>query len=158
MRPSALESIKTTEARETLLLVMEDVDAKKLMVAWTLYRPEFKDRPLAKDESLDNAWINLWDSIGYINYNKLAQLAGIPYQTAIITFSRLRDCHLIFPDGSISLNAKNIIASEVANHLKVILPKYGNSKMPPPSEPPLKSTPQLPSGPPRKVRVPQPVK
>lgn len=152
---SALEAVKSTEMRETLLLVMDDPDAKKLLVAWTLYKPTFREVPLLKDETLDLAWTRLWDSIGYLNFNKLSQLAGVPYQTTILTFSRLRDCRLIYPDGTINKHAHAIIATEVTNYLKPILPKYS----PPPKESvPLSgssSATTLTPGTPHKGRVPQ---
>ena len=120
---SAIAEIKEVENREALLFLLDDLDAKKVLVAWTLYRPEFRDRARGKKESVLEAFWNLWDESEPVDFARLSKVAGVPYQTTLVSFERFRHARLVYPDGTISESALNIVRAEVGSYIKNLLPR-----------------------------------
>ena len=107
------------------MLVMEDNDAKKVMIAWKKYRPLFNDRPIKKGArvDIDQLWQEAWDSLGEIDFLKLSRNAGVPFKTTVDAWHRLVDCRLIYPDGTISPNASRLLNAEVGHYLRPYIPR-----------------------------------
>ncbi len=121
---TALTEIKETENREALLFLLDDLDAKKVLVAWTLYRPVFRDRARVKKESIVEAYWALWEESDEVDIARLSNVAGVPYQTTLVCFERFKHARLIYPDGTISESALQIVRAEVGSYIKNLLPKH----------------------------------
>ena len=115
-----LESVKAQEAIESLKLILNDEDAKKVIAAWSLERPAFTDRPLKENESPVDALMQLWDTVEP-NLVKLSMNATVPLNQTREIFDRLKSTRLIYPDGSIHKNARVILRSEVQAYGKRLL-------------------------------------
>ncbi len=123
---TALEITKSVEQYESLILIMDDLDAQKLMAAWQLYRPAFTDRAVRKGETVDDLWEKLWESVEPIQYKKLSDDSGVPYATVCVLFRRLMNARLIYPDGTISPNAKKLLTTAVGGNIAGLVPSRWN--------------------------------
>lgn len=119
---TALETVKSVESRIAAYLFMDDKAAKKLLVAWTLYRPVFTDRPLKKQESIDNAYASLWTRLGDIDFQKLADDADMTVWSAMHIFHRLQEARAVYPDGTIAKFAQKLIINEIGSYAEKIEP------------------------------------
>lgn len=117
---SWLEWLKKQAKAENILLIARDDKAKRVLVAWTIYRPKFTDYnndAVTVEYALERLWENELD------YDRLASLAGLPKKKLIEIFSRLREAFLVFPDGTISPHASAVLAAEAAGWLRPLLAK-----------------------------------
>jgi nucleoid-associated protein YgaU len=119
-KASALAVAKTLDEVEPLIFVKDDVEAKRLLVAWTLYQPNFTDSDLHEDTPPKTALALLWVDQEPVDYDRLGQIAGLPYLTTRKLFQRLTLAHLVYPDGSISKNARIIIQAEMRGYLMTL--------------------------------------
>lgn len=151
---SAIAYFKERESAEAILLVIDNHDAKKVLVAWTMYPLEYNETTIGKNESDAEAWERIWYYVYPIHHEKIARIAGVPYSSTLQAWNMLRTCRLIYPDGTISKNCQAIIATEVKSYLRAILPKNAGGRVPLPSERPVNTAPQMPPN----TTAPQPPK
>jgi len=112
-----VQGLKANEERNThlLTLIINDDDAKKLLVGWTLYRPRNKDRELGAGERLDMAAKKIWPRV---DFERLSRLSGVAWRSALEIFPRLREAGLVYPDGTANEQALRIIRGEVGAHIQ----------------------------------------
>lgn len=127
---TALELLKSVEDRESLYLIITDNAYKCVMVAWTHYRPQFKDTEIGPKEPQSQWFARLWDSVGDVDFVKLSSLAGIPFNITREKFDNLKRMALIYPDGSMSVNAANLIRAEVGAHISALMPRPAYQRPP----------------------------
>ena len=121
---TALELLKSKPpSHATLTLITGDVAAQKVLMAWTIYKPSFKDRPLRRREGFDDAWWNTWNTLRDMDFDELAKLSGVPSTLAAIVFYRLKRANLIYPDGTAALVAIELLTGQVMAHIRRLLPK-----------------------------------
>lgn len=124
----AIEAIKESENLQVLMLIMDDPDAKLMLAAWTVYPieklPSSLLRPLEKNETPLSAYWRLWkDCAGLVDVEKLSRISGIPFQSTLIIFDRLKIARMVYPDGTINLNALKILQTEVGGYLRRYVPR-----------------------------------
>lgn len=115
-------------SQEAIILIMNDVVAKRTAVAWKIYRPDFKEPAGKAGESVYDSIERLWDSLGEIDFDRLAEIAGLPVTKVAKAFARLRAANLIWPDGSMSEEARKIIVGDINVHLMPMIPKVPAKK------------------------------
>jgi hypothetical protein len=109
--------------QEALILVMNDAVAKKVMVAWKIYGPTFADPEFKPRVELRAQLARLWEEVGPIDMDRLAEIAGVPATRAARAFARLKAAHLIWPDGSSSEEARRIVLGDVSAYIRPLVPK-----------------------------------
>jgi hypothetical protein len=107
-------------SQESLILIMNDMLAKKVAVAWKIYRPAFKETTGKSGEDIHASIDRLWEGVGPINFDRLAQIAGQPVTHVTKAFLRLRAANLIWPDGTISDETRKIILGDVGGYAGVL--------------------------------------
>ncbi len=107
---------------------MDDAVAKKTAVAWKIYRPTFKEPSAKAGEDEHTMIARFWEGVGPIDFDRLANIAGLPVTKVTKAFARLRAANLIWPDGSMSDEARKIIVGEINVHLMPMIPKVTASK------------------------------
>ena len=118
-----LDSIRSAESPDALYLILDDVDAKKVMIAWTLvpHHP-FMDRERKKNESLDLALSDLWTQVA-VDMDELTKASELPLQVTVLKFNRLKKIKLVYPDGSVPSEARKLIRSEINSYRINLVPK-----------------------------------
>ncbi len=111
------------QMQEALILVMNDIEAKKIAVAWKIYDPDFKDSEYRQNIDHRIQLAHLWEEVGEIDINRLAEIAGVPVTRAAKAFARLKAARLIWPDGSMSTEVTKIIAGDVGLKYLPMRPK-----------------------------------
>lgn len=111
---TALPVIKAAlQMQEALILIMNDAEAKKVAVAWKIYEPVFIDKEYKPKVDYRIQLASLWEGVGEIDIDRLAQIAGVPVTRTAKAFARLQAARLIWPDGSMSGEVTKIIAGDV---------------------------------------------
>ncbi len=123
-RMSSLAIIKLAlRSQESIILIMNDDIAKRVAVAWKIYRPDFKERAGKSKEDAYEGIARLWNGIGQVDFDRLAMIAGLPVTKVAKAFGRLRAANIIWPDGTMSEEARKIIVGEINVHLMPMIPK-----------------------------------
>ncbi len=118
------------QMQEALILVMNDVEAKKVAVAWKIYDPSFTDSEYKQKEDHRIQLLRLWERVEPIDMSRLAEIAGVPLTRAAKAFARLKASRLIWPDGSMSLDVRKIIAGDVGLKYRPMMPKQAAAGRP----------------------------
>lgn len=92
---------------------MDDVQAKKVMVGWMQYGPDWVDFDVKDNANPRRTLDELWDRLGDIDWDRLAESSGAPTSRVKRIFQRLKAVHLVWPDGTIDGNALVLINTEV---------------------------------------------
>lgn len=116
MTITVLAAIKAVESQESLLLIADDLDAMKVMAAWLIHAPVYTDRDLKEGETAINALRECWSTCKY-DLMRLSDVANVPLNTTREIFNRLKEARLIYPDGTIPVDAKKIVRSEIPRRL-----------------------------------------
>lgn len=113
-----LAEFKASEQLHAAALIVEDVDAKRVLAAWTTMPIDGwrKPRKMQTGDSLAWRWEWLWSTVG-IDYDMLAMRAGVSAQTALAKFEMLRASRLVYPDGSISKPALAVLHGYVQQNM-----------------------------------------
>lgn len=121
---SAIESVKAAlSSVDSIVLIVDDFEAQKVLVAWKLYKPlvKFADSPLRKKEDPISALRRLWEEVGAINTKELAKRAGgVPETRVARIFDRLRASFLVWPDGTIANDANTIVTARSKTILRAL--------------------------------------
>ncbi len=126
---NALSILKSDlQMQEALILVMNDVVAKKVAVAWKIYEPSFTDSEYRSKEDNRTQLDRLWEGIGPIDMSRLSEIAGVPMTRTVKAFARLKAARLIWPDGSMSMEVRKIIAGDVGLKYRPMMPKATTDK------------------------------
>jgi hypothetical protein len=115
---SALEALKASERLESLILIVDDAEAKRLLAAWVRYGAKFKDRAVRASDVLASPEFckSLWSE--EVDVFRLSRMAGVRYNDALDKWERLTQSRLAYPDGSISPNASGLIIQELKERIK----------------------------------------
>lgn len=112
---SDLDAFKTTEPSETLFLVSDDAQAKKLLSVWPYlwkHAPSYPKGPPPED--MNERWLWLW-SLVQPDFEAMAERSGLPKYAVKEKFEVLKAGRLVYPDGTVSQWATRMLRTEVAN-------------------------------------------
>ena len=127
-----LELAKQNETPESVFIFMDDVDSKKIMAAWLLFKPVYKDREASANDQ-QNAFNHAWNIAGNIDMYRLADLADLPLMTTRDKFNRLKAAGILYPDGTIHRVAQRLMLSEITSRIRTLM---GTRREPPAQKPP----------------------
>lgn len=116
-----LELLKANEQPLPIYLILDDPIAKTLLSAWTLYAPQYIDRELPENGTIQEARKLVWDGV-VVDYARLSELANMPMLSTMSQFNRLRDAGLVYPDGSIHATVYSILRAEINRYIREIVP------------------------------------
>jgi hypothetical protein len=113
-----LEPFRSHEPVHAAAVVIEDVDAKRVLAAWTTMplEPWRASRTRPKSEVLSWRWEWIWSSV-QVDFSMLGLRAGVSPQTAQSKFELLRAARLVYPDGTISKPALLVLQAYVQQNL-----------------------------------------
>lgn len=111
---NALEWVKQQlNSPEAILLVVDNKPAKDVLLAWTYYRPfPFTDPLHHKNDDPEQVLIKLWSYVQPVDFERLGMISGMPASVAERIFWQLTNCRLIWPDGTISDDARKLLTTE----------------------------------------------
>lgn len=112
---------------ERILLMADDKIAIKVAIAWMSMEPEWSmpsatltvDRRSRWQRRPKRAMMWAWDGID-VDIEAIARAAAMPRFTAMITFNKLKEHLLIYPDGSLSPLAKMVVGQFTKRKLEAI--------------------------------------
>ncbi len=133
---TALELVKSRDTMAALILFIRSEEAQRILSAWPMMEIEFADRPLKKNEDFRDAHDNLWLEAKY-DLAALAYQADIPQTRSDKMFARLMKANLVYPDGTISPNATNLLVTRAMADVKKQGPRgrlYEGSRINPAGE------------------------
>lgn len=125
---TALELIKSRAGGvEALNLFLENKEAHRVLTAWPMMGARCTDRPLKKKETETQAIDELWEE-SRRNYSMqaLADQADVPYTRCESVFYRLIRAGLIYPDGTISKPATDLLYGRAMGHIRGMM--FGGKK------------------------------
>lgn len=118
---NAIELLKNQKRPELLYLLMRDVEAKRVLVAWTIYgHVDPKRNDIDDDSQFEKMVEATWFQTTSVNPHRLANLAGLSVGMAEKKHDLLKELGLIYPDGTASDDAVKIIRAEVEAQLASI--------------------------------------
>ncbi len=121
---SALDLIKSKQqSHASLILVINDASAQQVLVAWTFLGAKTRDYEPRKTQTADEASVVLWANSTDIDFEELARISGVPRTKCEKIFYRLRRTNLVYPDGTISKNASELLSGQVMAHIRGMLPR-----------------------------------
>ncbi len=121
-QPGVIELHKKFEREDAVVLVMNDLDALKVMEAWIIKHPPLTDRPLKKNEDPQDALAALWEQV-IPDFIEISRIAKLPMNTAVEIFARLRVSRLIYPDGTAHKNAFDALKGELGVYISSLIRK-----------------------------------
>ncbi len=122
---TALELIKARHpGAESLILIIDDPKAQRVVAAWPTLGPRMIDRPLKRRESFEHAAESLWQKAhDSFSMEDLADQADVAATRCERIFARLIRAGIVYPDGTISQEARDLLAGQVRAHIKGLIPK-----------------------------------
>lgn len=118
---TALEALKAYERKESVYLVMNDPEMKRLILAWTVYGSVLNEtkQPARRDDFNANVKA-AWHGCSPICMDRVANMADMACGTAKQKMEILIMHGLIYPDGTANENALLIIRADVRAGLQKI--------------------------------------
>ncbi len=121
---TALGLIKSRDSMQSLILFIKDAQAQHVIAAWPLMGIMARDRNLKNGESFDDASAALWGAAHkQFSMDDLSEQADVPYTRCQKIFYRLVRAGVIYPDGTISPNASNLLVSTALAHVRSLAPR-----------------------------------
>lgn len=112
---SELDVFKNNEPGDTIYVVTDDVEAKKLLAMWPFlwkHNPTYpKGTP---PDDTNDRWEWVWQNI-HPDADVMAARSGVPKHTVLEKFELLKCAHLIYPDGTTSQWAQRLLRTEMSN-------------------------------------------
>lgn len=96
------------ESQASLVLIIHDAAAQRVLQAWTFY-------------PIKAAKVSDWKHVEPIDFVKLAKMADVPASRCEPIFYRLRMARLVHPDGTISRIADQLIDGQVRAHIRGLI-------------------------------------
>jgi len=120
----ALEYVKTKLTKdESVNLVLEDEEAKKVLSAWRVLPLTVKDFNVRDTVDPVAVLATLWAHAS-VNIAELSKLSTIPETRAKTIFERLRAAYLIWPDGTITDLGIKLLNADRTAYLNSRIPKW----------------------------------
>lgn len=107
---------------QNLILFIKSDEAHRVMSAWPMMDVQCKDRPLKHGEDFQSARDTLWLETK-VNLDALADQADVPRTRCDRMFNRLVRANIIYPDGTISPHASNLLVTKSIAHIKSQTPR-----------------------------------
>ena len=122
---TAIELLKSkTCGPESLILIIDDAAARRVTAAWAMLGPHNIDRRLRKKDTLNSVASELWTKAhALFSLQDLADQADVPVSRCERIFFRLIIAGIVYPDGTISRHATDLLAGHVMAHIRGIVPK-----------------------------------
>jgi len=106
----AVVGFKEVENKEAALLVLEDVNLRKLLAAWPMVH-------VTRHREAGGGWEELWQAVEFSD-DSVSELAGISLGLCKQTVKRAIGLRLIYPDGSIHSLAKMALQKRIKDALQ----------------------------------------
>lgn len=124
---TALDLIKSSfTSKASLILIMHDAAAKKVLTAWTLCPQRCYDFEVNHSDKPETVFAKLWLEADPVDFDRLAAVSGIPIAMTRHVFFRMQAARLLWPDGTISDGAMGIITTEVGSYIRHLIPRGGH--------------------------------
>ena len=118
-----LARFKTAEVPESAVMIADDQDAKKVVIAWQFCPIEITREPGDLGElSVNERWDALWDCISF-DRDAFAARAGVNRLVLNQKLEMVRSSRLIYPDGTVSRVARAIISGDLVRQYSKKKPK-----------------------------------
>jgi len=120
---------KQNEKPEVVLLVTDDMERTKLIIAWTNLNVGCVEQPSAlKDESENEIWDWLWKNTTY-SRAELKEKSGVASETSLeIKMKPLIGNRILYPDGTINSYVQRYLREQVIKLFEA-KPKKPTKKM-----------------------------
>ena len=117
---TALELLKGAHpGAENLVLIIEDSQAQRVAAAWPTLGQRNVDRKLKKNETFIAAAESLWAKAhASFTMDDLANQADVPVTRCERIFFRLVRAGIVYPDGTISKFATDLLSGQVMAHIR----------------------------------------
>ncbi len=120
----ALEYVKAKLNKdESVNLVLDDEEAKKVLSAWRVLPIAVKDFNVRDTVEPLAVLATLWTHAAF-KMEELSVLSTVPETRLLMIFNRLRAAYLIWPDGSISDLALKVLNADRTAYLNTRAPKW----------------------------------
>ncbi len=114
---TVVEAMKAKSQVMDVLPIMEDDMAQKVLIAWPRVAITRTEPTTPLPDSDNAAWRWLWSGVEY-DAQELAATAGIHIQMVRPKIDQLKGNRLIFPDGTISSVAADLLAAKTEESLR----------------------------------------
>lgn len=116
----AFEALKASTPKNAVSLIMDDESAKRVIIAWTNSFPgHVADFEVKPEDTITDIIKMAWGCP--IDYEALSRIAGLPAKTVEVKISQLSALRLIYPDGTASNLALQIIEAETTAKVRKYL-------------------------------------
>lgn len=112
-----LQEFKENESVEDVLPVMDDLSLQKILIAWPKISISHISTKKTAPSTKNELWHWLWEQIEF-EQDEITEITGIKYDLPKM-FKILIGNRIIYPDGSISLNASKILKNILRRKLKI---------------------------------------
>jgi hypothetical protein len=124
---TGLELIKARLQRPAAIVpVLEDKEAHRVLSAWQCYprENEFADFVVKGTEDPRKVAGRLWEESKPVDFARLAKDSDVPETRCIRIFERLLNLGLVWPDGTISVQAGKLLTAISTAALQRISPRW----------------------------------
>jgi hypothetical protein len=127
---TALELLKSRDSLQNLIPFMKDESALRVISAWPIIGRDFvlykeAELPLRKDVSATPAIEALWMwAHDRFKMEEVAKQAEVPFTICERIFYRLTRAGIIYPDGTISIHASNLLTSTAISHIRTLRGRF----------------------------------
>lgn len=122
---TALDLMKSHQVgAESLVLIIDDSAAQRVVAAWPTLGEHDLDRPLKKNETYPSVFDDLMrKALNAFSMEQLAEQSNVPFTHCERIFYRLMRAGIIYPDGTISKLAKDFLGGQVMAHVRGMIPR-----------------------------------
>ncbi len=111
-----LEPYRDSTDNIGVVTVIDDVQAKKLLAAWTRYNPSWTKPKGRRPADTTELWYWLWEGVD-VDTHALAAMANVSPHVVGPKFEVLIHARLVLPDGTITTPAKALLNAFISENL-----------------------------------------
>ncbi len=125
---NALELLKAqAPGADSLVLIIGDAEAQRVMMAWTHYKPKHRDLKPKPKEAETELWTRLWNAV-VIDFEELSKIANVPATRCERMFYRLKRSNLVYPDGTIAGVATQLLNGQMMAHIRGFIARKNSAR------------------------------
>lgn len=138
---TALELLKSRDSLQNLIPFMKDEAALRVISAWPVIARElanmdemkvFLKKEVTATKIIDEVWFKAYS---FFSMDALAKQADVPLTWCERLLLRLLRADIVYPDGTISIHASNLLTSTAISHIRTLRGKLYEPTRPYPSGP-----------------------
>ena len=99
-----------------VVTVIDDTQAKKILAAWTRYNAKWVKPRGRRPSNPDDLWYWLWEGVDF-EPTTLASMANVSPHVVASKFEVLVHARLVFPDGTISKQARQLLEVFISENM-----------------------------------------